>query len=389
MDGSIPEQILVERRVVHDFRSRCGADVLQALPPGDATLVETFEHLESQAPAEGICRHSKRGVLAFRINLQPQTGAGHWKLARVRNELYVLSQDARYKQTYRERVGGTRLVELKFQLSGEQNIVLNAAQPAQIARPSLYVWNNREGGDLVECAAAGAHHRTVSMAVEPQFLLDEVLTPTADLPGSLHDIVRGGWGPKPYLQFPLSAQMLDVANRLIDNAHTGALGLVYLEALAMELLCEAVACLGSNDAPGVPTCRSRDLRCVHSARSILMRQYAPPPTIRQLARTVGLNESSLKRYFKATFGETIFAYSLRCRMERARALLLEGLPISKVGEAVGYSHPTSFAAAFRRHFKTCPKHARQSGPPQFSPAAACPWFPEQTRSAPAQTRTPG
>ncbi len=75
-----------------------------------------------------------------------------------------------------------------------------------------------------------------------------------------------------------------------------------------------------------------------------------------MARTIGMNETSLKRRFKAVFGETPFAFCLRSRMERALALLHEGrLPVSLVGEAVGYNHPTSFATAFRRHFKACPE----------------------------------
>ena len=46
-------------------------------------------------------------------------------------------------------------------------------------------------------------------------------------------------------------------------------------------------------------------------------------------------------------------------MQHALALLRENqLPVARVAEAVGYSHQTSFATAFRRHFGLSPKDAR-------------------------------
>jgi AraC-like DNA-binding protein len=48
-----------------------------------------------------------------------------------------------------------------------------------------------------------------------------------------------------------------------------------------------------------------------------MKQLAPAPTIPQVARAVGVSETTLKRGFKAVFGETPFDFSVRCRMQHA------------------------------------------------------------------------
>lgn len=76
-----------------------------------------------------------------------------------------------------------------------------------------------------------------------------------------------------------------------------------------------------------------------------------------------MNETTLKKGFKAIFGETPFDFSVRCRMQQALVLLREeSMSVARVAEAVGYRHQTSFATAFLRHFGMRPKDVRQSKP---------------------------
>ena len=94
--------------------------------------------------------------------------------------------------------------------------------------------------------------------------------------------------------------------------------------------------------------------------TFLMRQFAPAPTIGKLARCVGMAESTLTKGFKCVFGETIFDFSLRCRMQHAMTMICEQRwSVAKASEAVGYAHPTSFTTAFRRHFGMRPMDVRR------------------------------
>ena len=78
-----------------------------------------------------------------------------------------------------------------------------------------------------------------------------------------------------------------------------------------------------------------------------------------VARTVGMSESKLKRAFKARFGVTVFEYGLECRMRHALELLrCKKMPVGQVAFAVGYRHQTSFASAFRDFFGFLPSSAR-------------------------------
>jgi len=139
----------------------------------------------------------------------------------------------------------------------------------------------------------------------------------------------------------------------------------YAEALTLQLLCAAIGSLCAlSDEPDVEY-SDRALRCLHAARELLMKQFAPPPTIRELARAVGMSDAAITRDFKAVFGESVIDFSLRCRMQHALGLLRDKRwPVARVGEAIGYTHPTSFATAFRRHFGMRPIDVRHVKDPE-------------------------
>jgi AraC-like DNA-binding protein len=72
-------------------------------------------------------------------------------------------------------------------------------------------------------------------------------------------------------------------------------------------------------------------------------------------------ETALTRGFRAVYGETIFDFSHRCRMQHALILLRDQhWSVDKVSDAVGYRHSTSFATAFRRHFGMRPIDVRHA-----------------------------
>ena len=78
-----------------------------------------------------------------------------------------------------------------------------------------------------------------------------------------------------------------------------------------------------------------------------------------VARSIGMSESKLKRSFKARYGTTVFDYGLECRMRHALELLrCKRMSVGQVAYAVGYRHQTSFASAFQEHFGFQPSKAR-------------------------------
>jgi AraC-like DNA-binding protein len=155
--------------------------------------------------------------------------------------------------------------------------------------------------------------------------------------------------------------MFQLAEKLVKNPHSGILGLVYTECVATELVCSAIAGFDSLNGMAVEHYSRNELKCLARARQHLMTQLTPAPTIRQVARIAGMNETTLKRSFKAVYGETVSDFSVRCRMQHALTLLRDQhVSVKRVADACGYRHQTSFATAFGRHFGLRPSDLRKT-----------------------------
>jgi AraC-like DNA-binding protein len=324
------------------------------------SLAEAFASIERAPQVERIWRHEARDLLGARVRLSPEEGEGYWELIRIRQDIFIILEDFAYKNPRFELVPGDGLVQFNFKLSGDMTLAVSRFEPLRWNRPSVLVWGQPAGIDIGEWTAPGAHERIVSISIRPQFLREHFLSTFAEVPERLEAFVSGDRRQISYCQLPMSAHLFERTTRLIENPFTGPLALIYTEGLTLELLCNAVASFGSSPALPVEEYTERELRRLHDARDILTRELSAPPTGAKLARRVGMAESSLMRGFKAVFGETMFDFSLRCRMQRALQLLREGkCSVAKAAEAVGYAHSTSFATAFRRHFGMRPIEVRR------------------------------
>lgn len=78
-------------------------------------------------------------------------------------------------------------------------------------------------------------------------------------------------------------------------------------------------------------------------------------TVEELALTIGVNRYKLNRNFKQVYGEPIFHYLTRLRMEKAKKMLSEkSVTISEVAYEVGYKNPQHFTVAFKKFFGYVP-----------------------------------
>lgn len=324
------------------------------------TLADAFSSLERAPEVERMTRHQKRGLLGARINLPPDEGEGYWDLTRIRDDIYVVVANFTYKDPRVELVPGDGLVQFNFKLSGDMSLAVSRTEPLRWNRPSLLVWAQPAGVDISEWTAPAARERFIIISIRPEFLAEYFLTSSLDAPPQLQAFVADKGEQIVYLQRPLSAQTIDVTTRLLNNPFSGTLALVYTEALALELLCSAVGSFAASPRIPYEEYNERELKCLHTARNMLTRELAPPPTIAKLARSVGMAKSTLTKGFKAVFGETILEFSLGCRMRHAMALMRDqSWSVAKASEAVGYAHPTSFTTAFRRHFGMRPIDVRR------------------------------
>jgi AraC-like DNA-binding protein len=325
------------------------------------SLAEAFENLEQSPHVSRLLRHPTRDLLSARVTLAPEEGSGYWELIRVRNDIYIILANFTYKNPRLEFVPGDGLVQFNFKLSGDLHYGVSPPKPLRFNRPSLHVWRQPQGVDIREWTAPSAHERMVAISVRPEFVVEHLLPSRTDIPTRLQTFLCESGGQIDYCQLPLTTQMMEIIAKLIGNPYGGALYLTYVEALTLELLCAAVGNFWFLGERPTEEYSERELRALGAARQMLIEQLAPAPTLRKIARRVGLGERALTHGFKTVYGETVFEFSLRCRMQHALSLLRDRhWSVDRVSEATGYSHPTSFATAFRRHFGMRPSEFKRA-----------------------------
>jgi AraC-like DNA-binding protein len=90
-----------------------------------------------------------------------------------------------------------------------------------------------------------------------------------------------------------------------------------------------------------------NLAHLRRARDLMDREYDTPLDVDALARAARMSTAHFSRQFRATYGETPYAYLMTRRVERAKALLRRGdLSVTEVCMAVGCSSLGSFSARF-------------------------------------------
>ena len=329
--------------------------------PG-ATLDDAFAVLDEEPGSVPVTRHPARNLRGARITLDPAEGSGYYELTRIGSEVMVLVGNWAYNHTRVELVPGDGRIQFYFKLCGDLTLLVSRTEPLRLNRPSLLVYAQPAGVDMQEWTAPAALERSVAITFSPEYLIENFLTARS---GALPELaLASGHAERVrYMRRPLTASMFELASKLVDNPFEGVLRLVHTEAVTLELLCAAVNGFSTLASAPDEEYSDRDLRCLNAARDLLMRQLSPAPTIRQVSRAAGMNETSLKHGFKALVGETLFDFSVRCRMQHALTLLRERrMPVARIAESVGYSHQTSFATAFRRHFGVSPRDVRPVKP---------------------------
>jgi AraC-like DNA-binding protein len=82
-------------------------------------------------------------------------------------------------------------------------------------------------------------------------------------------------------------------------------------------------------------------------RDLMDREYASPIDVAALAHAALMSPAYFSRQFRATYGETPYAYLMTRRIERAKALLRRGdMSVTEVCMAVGCTSLGSFSARF-------------------------------------------
>jgi AraC-like DNA-binding protein len=89
-----------------------------------------------------------------------------------------------------------------------------------------------------------------------------------------------------------------------------------------------------------------DLVHLRRARDLIDRRYAQPLDVPAMAAAALMSPSHFSRKFRAAYGETPYSYLMTRRIERAKALLRQGMSVTETCVAVGCTSLGSFSSRF-------------------------------------------
>ncbi|MGV3525497.1 MAG: helix-turn-helix domain-containing protein [Candidatus Sericytochromatia bacterium] len=87
---------------------------------------------------------------------------------------------------------------------------------------------------------------------------------------------------------------------------------------------------------------------IRQSRAFIEQHYAQPIELSDMAAAAAMSRFHYLRIFQQIYGITPRHYLRDLRLSKARALLQQGLPVTQVCLAVGYSSLPSFSQAFKR-----------------------------------------
>ena len=122
----------------------------------------------------------------------------------------------------------------------------------------------------------------------------------------------------------------------------------------------------------------RDLTHLRRARDLIDREYARPLDVPAMAQAALMSPAHFSRKFRAAYGETPYTYLMTRRIERAKALLRQGISVTYACFAVGCTSLGSFSSRFTEIVGETPSQYRLRDHSDLEDVASC-WSMVATR----------
>lgn len=372
-----------ERSTTSGAASRKGKQRLTAPDRADVQLVDHpialmgSEELSAKLDQLTLVRHpasdgrrldltpaSERGrvVTGMRYLLSADEGEGYWDLFKPKPGLVVIIADAIHRQDTWVPVDEAGCFKLRLLLEGR---FMRPRGTMLLQGPQAQVQVLSQQGTAGYFVAGGARLRAVILECQGTLLTGSFGIAPEELPSPLRDLFDPQCAGLER-RIPFGARLFGAAQDILESRYhlPPELRSHYLEAKSTEILCQTIGELSTQEAVRKLSIRlsTRDLNGIYEVRDYLGQHYVTPPSLAQLARMVGINQTKLKAGFKQAIGMTAYQFVIERRMERAAELLLTGTHnISEVAYMVGYEYPANFTYAFKRKFGHLPRVMKRQG----------------------------
>jgi AraC-like DNA-binding protein len=114
-----------------------------------------------------------------------------------------------------------------------------------------------------------------------------------------------------------------------------------------------------------------ELAHLRRARDLMDREYARPLDVPAMSRAALMSPAHFSRRFRAAYGETPYSYLMTRRIERAKALLRQGMSVTDTCMAVGCTSLGSFSSRFTEIVGETPSQYRARDHREREAVPAC------------------
>lgn len=341
-------------------------DVFVARPVGMplADLERLFEQVSATRAREPRTqldltqshRVGRWSAACVRHFLSESEGSGYWDFFRPAEHFMISVAEATYGQDQWIALKGERFFKLRLLLAGR---ILDSRKCLILEGPQALLHLSPGSNSDGYYVAGGQPAKLIVLHCRTDLLTTTLGLDASSVPPPVSCMFAPPCGSSMH-RVALGPEVFHAAQRIMDSRHgvPNAIRSAYLESMALAILCEVLSELSNHDLVrrASSSLSARDLNRIYEARDYLAQHFQAPPTIPQLARLVGVNQTKLKAGFREVIGVTIYDYIAQRRMERAADLLLtKNYKVAEVAYMVGYEYPANFTCAFKRHFGRLPR----------------------------------
>ncbi|AYM99255.1 helix-turn-helix domain-containing protein [Chryseobacterium sp. 3008163] len=152
------------------------------------------------------------------------------------------------------------------------------------------------------------------------------------------------------------AEMQLILKNIVVVDMNNSLNYFYVQIKVLELMYLLFSKLSLRENTAFKNINSMDAEKILQTRNEILNDLSTPPVLSDLSHIASMSETKLKQLFKQTFGDSIYNYYQKARMEEAAFLLKQARhSVSEVGYELGFSNLSHFSRLFEKHYGITPK----------------------------------
>lgn len=160
----------------------------------------------------------------------------------------------------------------------------------------------------------------------------------------------------------MDSEMKLLLKNIVNTTMKDSLSHFYVQIKVLELLYLLFRRLSIRQNKSYRSINNADAEKLMMIRNEILTDLSSPPVLNELARMAAMSETKLNQLFRQTFGDSIYNYFQKARMEEAAFLLKQAdRSVSETGYELGFSNLSHFSRLFKKHFGTTPKKYASNG----------------------------